>query len=136
MRASAFLLMTLAALGGCALPIDAPNWASDDSAGPEPVNYRFVVANDLHKIAGQDLEARLFEISPPRRVNMQRGATWMACVKELRFPSRTARTYHSVFIQRDRIVESRFAVVLDQCETETYTPFDWKADRDNPLPLR
>jgi hypothetical protein len=137
MRASASLLLAVLALGACGLPVGAPDWQSDDSAGPEPINYRFIVANALGSImGGKDSESRLLEISPPRRVSMQRGATWLVCIKALRFPSRTPRAYYAVFIQRDKVVESRLSVVLDHCESEVYSPFNWSFDLNNPVPLR
>jgi hypothetical protein len=136
MRASASLLLILAALGGCALPVGAPDWLSDDSAGPEPVNYRFIVANSLNAIMGtRDTDSRLLEIASPRRVSMARGATWLVCVKALRFPSRQPRALYAVFIQRERIIDFRLSVGTDQCEGEVYTPFNWSRDIDNPIPL-
>lgn len=137
MRASASLVWMMLAVGGCALPVGAPDWLSDDAAGPEPFNYRFIVANGLDlMMGGRDSQYRLLEISSPRRVSIARGATWMVCVKALTYPSRSPRAYYAVFIQRDKIVESRLSVVLDQCEGETYTPFDWNVDINNPIPLR
>src|SRR6185312_4937608 len=133
MRACASWLLIAALglnLGGCAVSALFPDRVSDDSAGPEPVNYRFLVANALGGIIGNkdDPTSRLLEISSPRRVDAPRGATWMLCVKALRYPSRTTRGYYAVFIQRDKIVESRISVVLDQCETEPYSPFEWSVD--------
>ena len=137
MRACASLLLFLA-LGGCAVSSLFPDWISDDAAGAEPKNYRFIIANGLAAIIGSkdDANSRLLEITVPRRVDAPKGASWMVCVKSLRFPSRTPRAYYAVFIQRGRIVESRLSVVLDQCESEAYSPFEWSVDLNNPVPLQ
>lgn len=137
MRACASLLLLLL-LGGCAVSGLLQDRVSDDSAGPEPANYRFIIANGLSAIIGSkdDANSRLLEITSPRRVDAVRGATWMVCVKALRFPSRTPRAYYAVFIQQSRIVESRLSVVLDQCESQAFSPFEWSIDMDNPPPLQ
>jgi hypothetical protein len=137
MRACALLLMFLV-LGGCGVSELFPDRISDDAAGPEPANYRFIIANGLAGIMGSkdDANSRLLEITPPRRVDATRGASWMVCVKVLRFPSRTPRSYYTVFIQRSRIIESRLSVVLDQCESQPYSPFEWSIDMNNPVPLQ
>jgi len=112
---------------------------SDDVAGPEPANYRFIVANSLTRgstasvavgtnagslvtVGGimSDTEARgrLLEISQPRRVDTFKGATWLVCVRSLNYPSRQPRNHYAVFIQRDRIIDSRLSVGIDQCEAD------------------
>jgi hypothetical protein len=125
-------------LGGCAVSGLMPDWVSDDSAGPEPINYRFTIANALGGIIGSKDNAaiRVLELTTPRRVDAPKGATWMVCMKWLRIPARTPRAYYAIFIQRDRIVDSRLSIVLDQCETQTYSPFEWSFDVDHPLPVQ
>jgi hypothetical protein len=111
-----------------------PDWISEDAAGPEPTNYRFIVANGLDAIIGtRDAANRFLEISVPRRVDVVKGATWMVCVRSLSYPAREPRAYYSVFIQREKIVVSRMSVGIDQCESEAYTPFEWSVDVDNPM---
>jgi len=132
MHARALLLLALM-LGGCSMSGSIPDWVSDEAAGPEPTNYRFIVANGLSDILGaRDTGVGLLEISSPRRVDVVKGATWMVCVRSLSFPARQPRTYYSVFIQREKIVDSRISVGIDQCQSEPYTPFEWSVDVDNP----
>ena len=132
MHARALLLALT--LGGCSVSGLIPDWLSDDTAGPEPANYRFVVANGLSSIMGTtDSELRLLEISSPRRVDGAKGATWLVCVKALRYPSQLPRAYYSVFFQRDKITQSRISVGIDQCESQPYTPFEWRSDLNNPI---
>ena len=151
MHTRALLLLTLA-LGGCGMPASIPDWMSDDAAGPEPTNYRFIVANGptgsigpggpsgpsgpsgLNAIIGsRNVEGRVLEISNPRRVDFAKGASWMVCIRTLSYPARQPRTYHSVFIQRERIIDYHMSVGIDQCERETYTPFEWSVDMQNPM---
>jgi len=135
MRACASLLLGLL-LGGCAVSGVLPDWMSEDAAGPEPVNYRFIVANNVGAVIGgkeNPLNWR-FEIATPHRVDGPRGATWMVCLLYLRPQSTTPRGYYAIFIQKNRILESRLSVVLDHCETEVFTPFDWRAEGDRLLP--
>jgi hypothetical protein len=132
MYARALLLFAMS-LGGCSMSGAIPDWISEDAAGPEPTNYRFIVANGLDAIIGtRDVAGRLLEISVPRRVDVAKGATWMVCVRSLSYPARQPRAYYSVFIQREKIVISRMSVGTDQCQSESYTPFEWSVDSANP----
>jgi hypothetical protein len=40
-----------------------------------------------------------------------------------------------VFFQREQMVDSRLSVLIDQCEFQSYSVFDWQADANNP-PVR
>jgi len=149
MRACAFLLLFLT-LGGCSLSNSFPDQVSNEVDGP-PVNYRYTIANELPAIMGaKEPNSRFLEITPPRLVDKAkgaiwmvgikpsrfaatRGAIWMVCVKALRYPSRTPQAYYAVFIQNDKMLSSRLSVVLDQCESQTYSPFEWTVDVDNPV---
>jgi len=132
MHARPLLLLALM-LGGCSMSGSIPDWISEDAAGPEPTNYRFIVANGLSTILGaRNTGVRLLEISNPHRVDIAKGATWMVCVRSLSYPTRQPRAYYSVFIQREKIVDSRMSVGIDQCQSESYTPFEWSVDVDNP----
>ncbi len=79
---------------------------------------------------------RVLEISQPRRIDSHKGAAWLVCLKALRYPSQTPRAYYAVFLQQDKVIDSRLSVVLDRCESEAYAPFDWASDVNNPVPLR
>lgn len=135
MRVCAALLLPLVALSDCAMPLSTPDWLAEDVAGPEPTNYRIIVAKGLGGIIGgkDNLQTRVLEISAPRRVDATKGAAWLVCVKYLRVPSRLPRAYYTVFIQADKIVESRLSVGVDQCETQVYSPFEWNVDANIPL---
>src|SRR4051794_40651670 len=126
------LLLFAFIVGGCSFS-GVPDWLSEDAAGPEPTNYRFLIANGLGGILGaKDTGVRLLEISNARRVDNAKGAIWMVCVRSLSFPARLPRIHYSVFIRREKIIESRISVGIDQCQSEPYTPFEWSVDLDNP----
>ncbi|MEA2982825.1 MAG: hypothetical protein QOF09_4648 [Alphaproteobacteria bacterium] len=120
------------ALGGCTVSGLLPDWTSPDVAGPEPA-YRFVIANGLAAIVGDPAKAGTFQISGARRVDSLKGASWVVCIKIQNFP--LLPRYYAVFLQSERVVDSRLSVLIDQCELQSYSPFDWIADSNAP-PVR
>jgi hypothetical protein len=129
-RASAILLAL--ALGACSVSGLLPDWTSVDVAGPEPA-YRFVIANDLKAIVGDPAKVGTFEISGSRPMSSLKGASWLVCLKAQNFP--LLPRYYAVFLQSERVVDSRLSVLIDQCELQSYKPFDWIADANAP-PVR
>lgn len=125
LRALAILLVLI--LGACSISEFLPNLTPEDVAGAEPP-YRFIIANRLKDVVGNPADAGELQISAPRRVNSIKGASWLVCIKTQRHP---LPRFYAVFFQRDRIVDSRLSVVIDQCELQSYTPFDWIADANN-----
>ena len=126
------MLLALAlvqALGACSISGFLPDWQSEDVAGPEPA-YRFIIANGLGGIVGPPNLAGTLEISGPRRVSSLKGAAWVVCLKAQHFP--LPPRHYAVFIQRSHIVNSRLSVVIDQCELQSYAPFNWAVDATSP----
>lgn len=122
------------ALAGCSVSGGVIDWMSDDLAGPEPINYRYVIATTLDKIMGAEgPNLRVLKISPPRRVDVVKGASWLVCLRSLRNSSQLPPAYYGIFIQREKITESRIAVGTDGCETQSYTPFDWNQEKAHPV---
>src|SRR4051794_40156908 len=122
MLARALMILSALTLGACSVSGLLPDWTSTDVAGPEPA-YRFVIANGLTAIVGDPAKAGTFEISGARRVDSLKGASWVVCIKTQNFP--LLPQYRAVFLQRERVVDSRLSVLIDQCELQTYAPFDW-----------
>jgi hypothetical protein len=116
------LLMLAAVLGGCSISEFLPNWTAEGVAGPAPA-YRFIVANRVKTIVGNSESS--MRISDVRRVDSFKGASWLVCLEVGNAP---LPRYYAVFIQRDRIVDSRLSVVIDQCEQQAYAAFDWRAE--------
>ena len=122
-------LASIQALVACSISGVLPDWQSEDVAGPEPA-YRFIIANGLSDIIGPPSLAGTLAISGVRRVSSLKGAAWVACLKTQHLP--LPPRHYAVFIQRGRIVNSRLSVVIDQCELQTYAPFNWAADATSP----
>ena len=128
-RALSILLTLTLSLGACSVSGLLPDWTSTDVAGPEPA-YRFIIANALQPIVGDPAKAGTLEISGARRIDSLKGATWVVCIKAQRFA--LPPQYYAVFFQGGRIVDSRLSVLIDQCELQSYTVFDWAADANAP----
>jgi len=131
MQARSLLLLTMT-LCGCSMSDSIPDWISDAAVGPEPTNYRFLVANTMAGVLTKQSQDRLVEITSPRRVDVARGAMWMVCLKISAYPDGT-RAHYAVFIRNERVADWRLSVVTDQCEIQAYTPFDWRTDINNPI---
>ena len=113
--------------GGCSISEFLPNWSAEGVAGPAP-SYRYLVANQVKRIVGDPRSGGL-RISEARRVDSLKGASWLVCLEVEHSP---LPRYYAVFIQRDRIVDSRLSVMIDQCEQQSYAAFDWVAQANIP----
>ena len=74
---------------------------------------------------GQELQ-----ISDIRRADSLKGPTWLICLQIRPFSLALPR-YYSVYIQQQKIVDSRLSVLIDQCELQSYTPFDWAREAES-----
>jgi hypothetical protein len=122
-------LLLFLGLAACSVSGLLPDWMSPDVAGPEPA-YRYIIATHLKDVVGEPSQNGTFEISSIRRVESLKGASWQVCIKTQKFP--LLPRYYAVFIQRDRIADSRVSVLIDQCELQSFTPFDWVAEGSMP----
>jgi hypothetical protein len=89
-------------------------------SGPEPP-YVALVAKHLQSAFKDRSAFEGFEISGVRWVHTIKGWTWLSCVH---FTDHSHRRSYAVFIQGDAVVEARYAVETDACESQTYTQFD------------
>jgi hypothetical protein len=121
-----YVLLLACGLSGCAVSSLLPDWMSDDVAGPEPPSYRFLVAIKMKEIVGDPGKLGALEVSAPMRVDGLRGASWVVCIRAQNGP--LLPRYYAVFFQRAQIVDSRISVLIDQCELQSYMPFDWSAE--------
>lgn len=114
----AALLLALAALPGCsdvALPLEeAPASAADPG-------YNELVANHLKTAFKDRASYDAFEISGFRWVHSLKGWAWITCV---RFQDHGHPRTYALFIKDGAVVDGRYAVETDACNTQTYTPFD------------
>jgi hypothetical protein len=116
-------------VGGCSISEFLPNWSAEGVAGPVPA-YRTIIAQRVNSIVGESSPGRV-RISDARRVDSLKGASWLVCLEVGTAP---LPRYYAVFIQRERIVDSRLSVVIDQCEQQGYAAFDWMAEAPPLLP--
>ncbi len=129
MLVRALSMLLVLTLGACSVSGLLPDWTSADTAGPQPA-YRFIIANRLGDVVGAPSLAGALEISGVRRIDSLKGASWVTCIKVQKFP--LPPRYYAVFIQRDQLVDSRLSVVIDQCELQSFTPFDWAVEANKP----
>lgn len=126
-------------LVGCSAGGMSSYAAPEDIAGPEPAAYRDVVGFGLSSIIGDPNKAGVMEISRPRRVDSIKGPAWQVCLKTQVY---SRPQFYAVFIQNNKVTDSRLAVIADRCPEETYGQFDnWYKepplpDDDAPAPKR
>lgn len=111
------LVASLVALPGCS-ELAQPSEAAAPPVQPPYValaaKYLLSALKDRTSYAG-------FEISGLRWADTIKGRAWLACVH---FQDRGHLRSYALFIQDNAVVDARYAVETDTCETQTYTPFD------------
>ena len=116
--ACAALLLALAAATGCSsLTVST---ADVPPSGPDPA-YDGMVANHIKSSFKDHASYDGFEISDYRWVHSVGGWSWLTCV---RFQDRGHRRTYAVFLREKGIIENRYAVQADGCDTASYVPFD------------
>ena len=129
MLVRALAIVSVLMLGGCALSGLLPDWTSTDVAGAEPA-YRFLIANKLKEILGDPAPSDTLQISTAKRIDSLKGASWRVCLRAQKFP--LLPRFYAVFFQRGQMVDSRLSVLIDQCEIQSYSAYDWRSDMNNP----
>ena len=56
-----------------------------------------------------------------RMVEHLKGPAWLTCLK---IDARGHPQLYAIFIQNGRVIDSRASVVVDQCQKESYDPFE------------
>jgi len=113
----AALALAFVALPGCS-ELAQPSGVMP--SGPEPP-YVALAAQQLRSVLANRASYDGFEISGLRWVHSIKGWSWLACVH---FQDRGHRRSYALFIQADAVVDGRYAVETDACESQTYTQFD------------
>ena len=116
--AAAALLLTVALLPGCsdvALPSEEM-----PASGPD-LSYNKLVANYLKNNFKNRATYDAFAISAFRWVHSLNGWAWMTCV---RFEDNGHPRTYAVFIKDGKVIDGRYAVQTDACNTQTYAVFD------------
>jgi hypothetical protein len=106
-------------LAGCS-GIAAPNEEAPPLA-PDP-GFRDVIATHLKGVLKNYSVYQPFEISDPRWVRTMKGWNWLTCV---RFQDRGRARIYAVFLgDSNKVVDSRYAVLTDNCDAQTYYQFE------------
>lgn len=115
--AFAALFVLVAGAAGCS------GLAASDEAAPAPPDpaYRRDVADYLRAQFKDYLSYDTYEISEPRWVHSIHGWSWLTCI---RFQDHGRRRNYALFLQSGKVVDGRYAVETDACETQTYAPFE------------
>jgi hypothetical protein len=121
------MLALALALGGCSASEVVQNWTPATAAGgvtspadlPQP-NHRRIVGDNIKTILPRIDTLGALEISGARPVDHLKGAVWLTCLK---VDAHEKPQLYALFIQGDKIVDSRVGVVIDQCYKETFEPF-------------
>jgi hypothetical protein len=123
----ASLLALELALGGCSASEVVQNWTPTTAVStmntpadlPQP-NHRRVVGDNIKTILPRIETLGDLEISGARPVDHLKGPAWLTCLK---VDAHGKPQLYALFIQGDKIVDSRVGVVIDQCYKETFEPF-------------
>src|SRR5262249_29690297 len=84
-------------------------------------NYRRVVADNVRAIIPNVASVGDLEISGVRLVDHLKGPAWLTCLK---VDAHGKPQNYALFIQGDKIIDSRVGIVIDQCYKQTFEPFD------------
>ena len=116
--AYAALLVALAAATGCSsLTVST---ADVPPSGQDPA-YDGMVANRVKSSFKDYASHEAFEKSDYRWVHSVGGWSWLTCVS---FQDRGHRRTYAVFLREKDIIEYRYAVQADGCDSASYVPFD------------
>jgi hypothetical protein len=84
-------------------------------------NHRRIVADNIKVIFPDQTLLGDVEISGVRPVDHLKGPAWVTCLKVV---VRGIPQHYAVFIQDNKVIDSRGGIVIDQCHKETYTPLE------------
>ncbi len=122
----AALLLALAVAAGCSsLTVSAED---APASGPDPTSNA-LVANRVKSAFKDHASYDAFEISDYRWVHSISGWSWLTCV---RFQDRGHRRTYALFIKANEIIDTRYAVQADGCDTLSYAPFDLMTSAARP----
>jgi hypothetical protein len=84
--------------------------------------FRRLVAENIKTIFAEPATLGNVEISGVRMVDYHlKGPAWLTCLK---VDANGRSQYYAIFIQGDKIVDTRAGILMDRCHKEIYSPFD------------
>jgi hypothetical protein len=102
------------------LPLSDVGRATEDADVRTGPGYNDLVAKHLKDTFKNLASLDAFEISAFRWVSSLKGWSWMTCV---RFEENRHPRVFAVFIQDGKVIDSRYAVQIDDCNNQTYAAF-------------
>lgn len=108
-------------LSGCSTEL--LSGSASDISGPEP-RMSPDIANRIAGVVGASDRKGRMEVSAPRRADSDKGPSWLYCVKTQTAGWGVPR-YYTVFVQLDKVVQSRLSVMIDQCEVQSFTTLNF-----------
>jgi len=117
----AYVLALAAALAGCSASEIVQNWPGGPPADLSQPNHRRIVADNIKTLFPKQETLGDLEISGVRLVDHLKGPSWLTC---LTLDAHGTPQHYAIFIQGDKIIDSRAGIVIDQCHKETYTPLE------------
>jgi hypothetical protein len=98
--------------------------ATNTPSGPAELsqpNYRRIVADNIRTVLPNIDSSGDLEISGARLVDHLKGPAWLTCLK---VDAHGKPQNQALFIQGEKIIDSRVGIVVDQCYKQTYERFD------------
>lgn len=117
----AAVLAAVLILSGCSTSDLVPNWTGEPIPDLSQPNYRRIVTENIRTIFPNENPPGDLEISGLRMVDHLKGPAWMTCLK---IDAHGKPQLYAIFIQNDKVIDSRASIVLDQCQKESYGPFE------------
>jgi hypothetical protein len=117
----AYVVAVAVGLGGCSASEIVQNWTPVPARDLSEPNYRRIIADNIKTVFPKDTELGALEISGVRPVDHLKGPAWLACLK---LDAHGHPQHYAIFIQGNKIIDSRVGILLDQCHKAAYTPFE------------
>jgi hypothetical protein len=108
-------------LSGCSASELVQNWPGGPVPDLSQPNYRRIVTDNIRAIFPKANPPGELEISGLRMVDHLKGPAWLTCLK---IDARGKPQHYAIFIQNDKVIDSRASILIDQCQKEFYGPFE------------
>lgn len=117
-----WVLLLAVTLGGCSASEIVQNWTSPPTvADLSQPDYRRIIGDNIQGMFPKKDLLFDMEISGIRPVDHLRGPAWIVCLK---LDAHGTAQQYAIFIQGDKVIDSRLGIVIDHCHKEAYTPFE------------
>ena len=108
--------VAFAVLASCSDTLSLPD--RPVALDPGPFDYQALVSKYLDGQKNRDSMGSI-EISPLRASRLAQPGDWMVCA---RTTVEDRPTYLALFIRENKVIESRLAVLLDECAQQRFQP--------------